>query len=76
VTTGTRSSATAESTARPILVPLESSLCDFLSVINTNSPPILHSSQVMADYWSNFRQRHGSLHFSAPAGGDPLRISG
>jgi len=28
---------------------------DFLSVINTNLPPILHYFQVMADYWSNFR---------------------
>jgi len=24
-------------------------------VINTNLPPTLHSFQVMADYWSNFR---------------------
>jgi len=29
-------------------------------VINTNLPPILHRFQVMADYWSNFRYRHGS----------------
>ena len=28
---------------------------DFLFVINTNLPPILHCFQVMADYWSNFR---------------------
>jgi len=28
---------------------------DFLLVINTNLPPILHHFQVMADYWSNFR---------------------
>jgi len=28
---------------------------DFLLVINTNLPPILHRFQVMADYWSNFR---------------------
>jgi len=28
---------------------------DFLCVINTNLPPILHRFQVMADYWSNFR---------------------
>jgi len=28
---------------------------DFLLVINTNLPPILHYFQVMADYWSNFR---------------------
>jgi len=38
----------------PILVPLERSY-DFLLVINTNLPPILHRFQVMADYWSNFR---------------------
>jgi len=30
-------------------------LCDFLLVINTNSPPILHRFHVMADYMSNFR---------------------
>jgi len=28
---------------------------DFLLVINTNLPPILHRFQVMSDYWSNFR---------------------
>jgi len=28
-------------------------------VINTNLPPILHRFPVMADYMSNFRQRHG-----------------
>jgi len=28
---------------------------DFLLVINTNLPPILHHFQVMADYMSNFR---------------------
>ena len=28
---------------------------DFLLVINTNLPPILHFFHVMADYWSNFR---------------------
>ena len=28
---------------------------DFLLVINTNLPPILHRFQVMGDYWSNFR---------------------
>jgi len=38
----------------PILVPIESSY-DFLLVINSNLPPILHSFQVMAGYWSNFR---------------------
>jgi len=26
-------------------------------VINSNSPPILHRFQVMADYWSDFRCR-------------------
>jgi len=42
----------------PILVPIESSyyglsigpICDFLLVINTNLPPILHHFQVMAGY--------------------------
>ena len=33
----------------PILVPIESSY-DFVLVINTNLPPILHRFQVMADY--------------------------
>ena len=28
---------------------------DFLLVISTNLPPVLHRFQVMADYWSNFR---------------------
>jgi len=28
---------------------------DFLLVINTNLPPILHRFHVMADYLSNFR---------------------
>ena len=28
---------------------------DFLLVINTKLPPIVHRFQVMADYWSNFR---------------------
>jgi len=35
-------------------------LYDFLLVINTNLPPILHRFQVMTDYWSNFREREGS----------------
>jgi len=39
----------------PILVPIESSLYNFLLVIDTNLPPILHRFQVTADYWSNFR---------------------
>jgi len=26
-------------------------------VINSNLPPVLHSFQVMADYWANFRYR-------------------
>jgi len=30
-------------------------ICDFLSVVNTNVPPILHHFEVMAGYWSNFR---------------------
>jgi len=33
---------------------------NFLLVINTNSPPILHRFQVMPDYWSNFRWGEGS----------------
>jgi len=26
-------------------------ICDFLLLINTNLPPILHRFQVVADYW-------------------------
>jgi len=29
-------------------------------VLNSNLPPILRHFQVMADYWSDFRYRHGS----------------
>jgi len=29
-------------------------ICDFLLVINTNLPPILHRFQDIADYWSHF----------------------
>jgi len=32
-------------------------ICDFLLVINTNLPPILHRFQVMAKYGSNFCYR-------------------
>jgi len=32
-------------------------ICDFLLVINTNLPPILHRFQVMSEYWSTFRYR-------------------
>jgi len=40
-----------------ILVPIKiwKLIYDFLLVINTNLPPILHRFQVMADYWSHFR---------------------
>jgi len=48
-------------------------VCDFLLVINSNLPPILRCFQVMADYWSNFRNR-GVPHFNAPAGGSPANI--
>jgi len=34
--------------------------CDFLLVINTNLPSILHRFQVTANYWSDFRSRQGS----------------
>ena len=42
---------------------------DFLLMINTNFPPILHRFQVMADYWSNFRYRHGSASIKCPRWG-------
>ena len=48
---------------------------DFLLVINTNLPPILHRFQVMTDYSSNFRYREGVPNFVAIAWGDPLPIS-
>jgi len=37
---------------------------DFLSVINTNLPPILHLFKVMAYHWSNFRKRGGMPQFN------------
>ena len=46
---------------------------DFLLVINTNLPPILHHFQVMVDYWSYFRQREGSASFYALAGVIPCQ---
>ena len=76
----------------PTFLLPKSLVCNFLLVINTNLNYILHSFQVMADYWSNFRWRHGSASlyvealykstftftftFNALAAGDPLRISG
>ena len=50
-------------------------ICDFLLVINSNLPPILHHLQVMADYGQIFAIDMGVPHFNAPAGGDPMRIS-
>jgi len=49
-------------------------LCDFLLVINTNLPHILHRFQVMADYMSNliFPSVRESLHLNALAVGDNL----
>jgi len=38
-------------------------------VINTSLPPILHRFQVIADYSSNFRYRHGSASLSCPRWG-------
>jgi len=37
-------------------------------LIDDDDDYILHRFQVMADYWSNFRQRSGVLLFNAPAG--------
>jgi len=39
----------------PIFGTYRKLIYDFLLVINTNLPPILHRFQVMADYSSNFR---------------------
>ena len=45
----------------PILVPTNREyIYDFLLVINTNLPPILHRFQVTVDNWSNFRWREKS----------------
>ena len=38
----------------PIFGTKREPICDFLLVINTNLPLILHYFQVMADYMSNF----------------------
>jgi len=45
-------------------------------VINSNLPPILHRSLVLADYWSNFRYRRGdmSLTLTLPLGVIPANI--
>jgi len=47
-------------------------------MINSNLPSTLDRFQVtgMADYWSNFSIDMGVPHFNAPAGDDPLRLSG
>jgi len=47
-------------------------ICDFLLVINSNLPSILHRFQVTADYFASDRR---VLHFNTLAGDDPLRIS-
>jgi len=42
---------------------------DFLLVINTNLPSILHSLEVMTDYWSNFSLARGDcLTLTLPLG--------
>ena len=53
----TKSSATAKSTARPScsVDTNRKPIWDFLLVINSNLPPVVHRFQLMADYWSNFR---------------------
>jgi len=55
-----RCSATAESTARPISVLMESSLYEFRILGNTKLPDTLHRFEVMANCYSNFRWRQGS----------------
>jgi len=47
---------------------------DFVLVINTNLPPILHRFQVVADYWSNFAgDRRVPHHLNALAGVIPCQ---
>jgi len=36
-------------------------VCDFLLLINTNLPPILHRFQIMADHWSIFSLATGEF---------------
>jgi len=43
----------------PILEPIESPYAKWL-IGYTNLAPILHRFRIMAEYWSNFRYRHGS----------------
>jgi len=47
---------------------------DFLLVINTNLPPVLHRFQVMADYSKILPSERGESHFNAIAWGDCLPI--
>jgi len=44
---------------------------DFLLLINTNLPPILHRFQVMADFGQILASESGVPHFNSFAGGDP-----
>ena len=46
---------------------------DFLLVINTNVPPILHRLQIMADYWLILASERGVPHFNALAGVIPCQ---
>jgi len=46
---------------------------DFLLVINTNLPPILHRFQVMADIGQFFASESGVSHFNALAGVIPYQ---
>ena len=50
--------------------------CDFLLVINSNLPPILHRFQVVDYYKSNFRWRQGSASLQRPRWGWSLLIPG
>ena len=70
----TRSSANAESTARPILLPTKSS-CDFLLVIYTNLHPPCTVSKLWLVICQIFASDRGVPHFNGLASRDPLRIS-
>ena len=59
----------------PILIPLENPY-DFLLVINSNLPSICTVSKLWPIIGRIFPIDRGVPHFNAPAGGDPLRISG
>ena len=58
----------------PILTPIESSICDFLLVINTNLPPVLHRFRDIAFDGSKIAIFGYPVVFNSPDGGVPLGV--